>query len=184
MMATTIWQQKKKAAGHGLFSANTFTKFFLNFSCSLDYFSGKQRDSFPSNYLTYGCLCNCTPIFQRAWTNTRVNTRVPAFPSSSPQQISPVGPHDWVNAQLHTFLQTRVPHLSLSFFCPSFCAAPIHLFFYHQKRCLLFSSATLSASHLSVSCTAVHMCISFHGQYSQWNHHNNRQPNFSYPLPP
>jgi len=98
------------------------------------------------------------------------------FPPVRPQQISPIGPHDWVNARLQTFLQPRVPHLSLFFFWPSFCAAPNHLFFYHQKRCPLFTSATLSASHLSVSCTAVHMCISFHGQ---WNHHNNRQPNFS-----
>lgn len=76
------------------------------------------------------------------------------FPPRSPQHISPVGPHDWLHAQLHTLF----PNLSL--FCPSFCTAPSHLFFNHQKRCSLFSSATLSASHLSISCTDVHMCIS------------------------
>lgn len=79
-----------------------------------------------------------------------------------PQHISQVGPHDWQNAQ--TFLHPRVPNLSSSFFCPSFCTLPSRLFFNHQKRCLSFSSAT---RHLPFSCTAIHMCISFHGQHSQ-----------------
>lgn len=97
-------------------------------------------------------LTICTPYWKHTHTNNHVSRR-------SPQQISPVGPHDWLKAQLHTFLQPWVPSLPLFFFCPSFCAVPSHLFFNHQNRCLLFSSATLSASHLYPSLVQSFTCV-------------------------